>query len=622
MAENKENKLLEGFPKISTEEWKDKIKTDLKGADFDRKLVWKAPGGLKFQPFYREEDLEKLDYLNANPGDFPFVRGNKSENNNWQIRQDINVENIAEANKKALDALAKGADAIAFNVCGEMLKSQEDFSKLVDSICLESVAVTFACNCQHTGSILAFLEDEIKLKNWNPEKVNVAIGLDPIGALVTTGNYPVPEEKLTDYIKSIFSYREDKLKNVKLFDIHGSYFADAGANTVQELAYTLAMGSEYMNMLTEAGFCAGCSARSLKFSFGVGANYFMEIAKFRAARLLWAKIAESYNSGYAKMFIHAENTRSNKSLYDPYVNMLRVTTENMSAVIAGVDSFTVLPFNDSFEASTGFSERIARNTQLVVKEEAHLDYVVDPAAGSYYIENLTNSIAEEAWKLFVEIEEQGGFVKAFKEGTIQAAINENVAERKKAVATRKEIVIGTNQYPNFTERIGADKQSLKNPVFKRAEETIAEPLTAYRTGDEFEQLRLQTEKSGKEPKVFMLTYGNVTFRRARALFTGNFFACAGYDIIDNNGFATIDEGVEAARKANADIVVVCSADDEYPEIVPQVFEKLNGSAITVVAGYPKDSIEMLQEKGIKHFIHVKSNVLESLQLFNKELGIN
>jgi methylmalonyl-CoA mutase len=292
-----------------------------------------------------------------------------------------------------------------------------------------------------------------------------------------------------------------------------------------------------------------------------------------------------------------------------------------------VDSLTVLPFNAVFETPTAFSERIARNQQLLLKEESYLDQVVDPAAGAYYIENLTDSIVEHAWKLFMEVQEKGQFLEACRAGFIQQKINETARQRDMNLATRKEILLGTNQYPNASEmRLQESYPILRflPPMSGSEPDLEALPIKQYRGALPFEMLRLQTEKHTKNfhrPKVFMLPVGNLAMRKARSQFAGNFFACAGYEIVDNNGFKTAEEAAAACLRAKADIAVICSSDDEYAVLAPALFDLLKDKAIVVVAGYPKDIMEALQKKGIRHFIHMRSNLLKTLKEFQTELGM-
>jgi methylmalonyl-CoA mutase len=296
----------------------------------------------------------------------------------------------------------------------------------------------------------------------------------------------------------------------------------------------------------------------------------------------------------------------------------------MSAAIAGVDSLEVLPFDKAFEKPTDFSNRIARNVQIILKEESHFDKVVDPAAGSYYVENLTKLIADQAWTLFKTVEEKGGYIAAFKQGFIQSEVKASADKHKTNIENRREIILGTNQYPNFTETLSAEiRKNQANACCCcccESENKIAEPIKIYRAAEEFEAMRMKTENSGKNPKAFMLTFGNLAMCRARAQFSSNFFACAGIEVIDNNRFATIEEGVKAAIDSKAEIIVACSSDEEYAEAVPQIDKLLAGKRVLVVAGAPACENE-LREKGITRFISVKSNVLETLKEYQKELGI-
>jgi methylmalonyl-CoA mutase len=304
--------------------------------------------------------------------------------------------------------------------------------------------------------------------------------------------------------------------------------------------------------------------------------------------------------------------------------MLRTQTEAMSAVLGGTDSLTVLPFDAVYEQPTDFAERIARNQQALLKEEVHLDKIADPAAGSYYIETLTASIAEEAWKLFLEVQEKGSFIAAFRQGFVQGKVKEMADKRKKAIATRRENLLGINQFPNFTEQLDVQ---LCDCLFKEEDETAedaeVETIKIFRGAQEIEAIRYATDqfvKSNKRPKAYMLTIGNLNMRKARAQFACNFFAVAGYEVVDNNGFETAEEGAKAALEANADIVVICSSDDEYAEFAPAAFKALGGKAIFVVAGAPA-STEELKAAGIENFINVKTNLLEALTSYNNKLGI-
>ena len=618
-------KLFEEFPPISNEQWKEKVVTDLKGADFDRKLVWRTNEGFAVQPFYRQDDLQKLDYLDTLPGEFPYVRGTKTNNNDWYVRQNIVVKDLEEANKNALDILMKGVTSLGFvfKECNGLAVGGLDI--LLKDICLESVEVNFVCRC-NTCKIVDAFADYVSAGPWNPENVVASVAYDPFGNYLLYGRFKNGLDHVLSQAKNLIEKTSD-LKKYRVLAVNGKNFGNAGASVVQELAFSLTQGAEYLSSLTDAGMAVEDVARNIKFNLSVSANYFMEIAKFRAGRLLWAQIVKAYEPKCecgCKMFVHAETGAWNKTVYDPYANMLRTQTEAMSAALGAVDSITVSPFNEIYEDTTEFSDRIARNQQLLLKEESSFDKIVDPSAGSYYIEELTASIADEAWKLFLEVQEKGGFLAAAKEGFIQATVKEMATKRDLKVATRRENILGTNQFPNFTESLENEMDaSLFEVQDLTAEDADIETLKPYRGAMAFESLRAATDvyaKDNKRPMAFMLTIGNLAFRKARAQFSCNFFAVAGYEVVDNNGFKTVEEGVTAAKEAGADIVVICSSDDEYVELAPATFDLIKDDAIFVVAGAPACADD-LKAKGIENFIHVKSNVLEELKNYQSKLGI-
>lgn len=618
MSDTKKFSILDDFPPISTKEWEAKIQQDLKGADYNKKLVWRTIEGFDLKPYYRSEDIADLPHQNILPGSFPFIRGSKAEGNDWEVRQDFTVSDIKSTNIKILECLNKGVTSIGIITLGS-IKSLSDMETLLNNVVIECIPVNFICTSDAV-SVAALYTELVNKRGVDKSAVKGSVSIDPLGSFLRSGNFITDEATDFQALKESIKTAGAELPGLKLITIDGLHLNNAGAGSVQELAYVLSMANEYVAKLTEAGLPAEKVLPHIQFTLGAGSNYFIEIAKIRAARLLWSKIAEAYigePGDLAKVFIHVNTTSWNKTVYDPYVNMLRVTTESMSAVIGGADSLTVSPFDEIKGTVNGFSERIARNTQIILKEEAYLDKIADPSAGSYYIETLTQSVANEAWKLFVKTEENGGFIKAFKAGIIQNAINQTQQSRLNRVATRREILLGTNQFPNADEVIKGQKQPADE---KASENTLAKPINKCRAALEFEKLRTATDNAAKRPKAFMLTIGALAWRKARASFSWNFFACGGYEVVDNLGFETVEEGVKAALDAGADIVVLCSSDDEYAEFAPQAKALLNDKAQLVIAGAPECADE-LKAKGIEYFVHVKSNVLETLQHFNKVLGI-
>ena len=618
MSNNKE-KLFTEFTAPTTQEWLDKIEVDLKGADFQKRLVWRTNEGFNVQPFYRREDLANLKAVDSLPGEFPFVRGNKKDNNLWFVRQDINAEDAKAANAKALDILNKGVDSLGFKISGDAV-SAEFIATLLDGILPQYVELNFKTCQRHCVELAEILVAYFKEKGYPLADLKGSINFDPIEKILKKGKDVLP---VLAQAKSLIEALKE-LPGYKCINVNSVSLNNAGAYIYQELGYALAWGAEYLNVLTEAGVDATEAAKRIKFNIGVSENYFMEIAKFRAARLLWAQIVKQFEPKCdcaCQMHVCAVTSEYNQTLFDSYVNLLRSQTETMSAALANVDSIIVTPFDKPYEQPTEFAERIARNQQLLLKEEAHFDKLVDVAGGSYTIEHLTDAIAQEGWKLFLAVEESGGFLAEALKGNITNAVNASNDKRHAAAATRKEFILGTNQFPNFTET-SEGKQPCGSACCcgTATNETELPKLNTERLASEFEALRLSTEKAKKQPIAFMLTIGNLAMRQARAQFSCNFLAAAGYKVMDNLGFKTVEEGVDAALEAKADIVVICSSDDEYVEYAIPAFQYLNGRAMFVVAGAPACS-EDLKAAGIENFIHVKSNQLGTLKEYNAKLGI-
>ena len=616
MANTKREKLFTEFPPVPTEKWEEVITADLKGADYERKLVWRTGEGFNVRPYYRAENLEGIRFLGSQAGEFPYVRGTHAHNR-WRVHQTVSVVCPKEANAEALKILNAGVDSLGFCIASADF-SAADLDMLLKDICIPAVEITF-CG-EKMANVAELVLAKVEKEGIAKEDVRIAFCIDPlVKGLSSKGDFCSPNgEKCIARIVELI-HKTKEYKHVRIVTVAGQTFGNSGSTIVEELAFTLSAGHDYLVRLTDAGLDVDAAARKLRFSFSVSSNYFMEIAKFRAARMLWANIVKGYGPAKncaCKMQIHAETSRWNQTVYDPYVNMLRGTTEAMSATIAGVHSLEVMPFDASFENPTEFSKRIARNVELLLKNESHFDQVVDPAGGSYYVENLTQSIAAEAWKLFLEIEEKGGYTEAYKAGLIVERIKASAAAKDKNIATRRQTLLGANQYPNFTEVAGKEITA-ESVTRKQAEGNV---LVPYRGAMAFEEMRLQVDRSGKEPKAFMLTCGNLGMARARSQFSCNFFACAGIKVIDNTYFKSIEEGAKAALESKAQIVVVCASDDDYAEAAPKVKELLGGKAILVVAGAPACAPE-LEAQGITNFINVKSNVLETLKFYLKEMGI-
>lgn len=643
-TETKE-KLLGAFPPVTTEAWEAVIQKDLKGADYDKKLVWRTLEGFNVQPYYRAEDLAKLPNVDSEPGKYPYMRGNHSKANPWLIRQDIHASDFVEANRLAVDALSRGADSISYVLHPHREVTAEDFKTLLHGIDLSAKEINFD-NMGRGDLLLPALDEALKSLGASAKGVHGSVGFSQTGWLARKGKLCQHHGTPAARAKNAFAFHKS-YPGIQTLAVDGRIFHNSGATAVQELAYTLAQAAQLLDWLTDEGVDAGAAAMNIRFNFAVGTTYFMEMAKFRAARYLWTKVLEGYgvkDHEKMRMTAHAETSRFNQTVYDPYINLLRAATEGMSSVLAGVHSLTVLPFDTPYDKPSEFSTRIARNAQLLFRDESYFNKVVDPAGGSYYVETLTNSLIKAAWALFLEVQKEGGYVEAMKNGSIQKAVEELAATRRKRYATRRDTLLGTNQFPNFTEHLDAkiidavrssdstccgeakasaaaaecEDKTAQGCAYGGAR--FAEPLRPFRGAEELETLRMVTDQAAHRPVAFMLAIGNLAMRRARAQFSCNFFACAGFEVIDNVGFETIDEGLAAAREKKADIIVLCSSDDEYLELSKVAFPKIKSPEIFVIAGAPASQSD-LEALGIRYFISVKSNLLETLRSFQKELGI-
>lgn len=621
-----EKKLFGDFLPVTRKQWDEAIRSDLKGQDYDSRLIWKTGEGFEVKPFYLAADLEGMTHMNTFPDDFPFVRGHKTENNEWFIRESVEVDDPGEANLEAGSLIGKGATSVNFILNEHQRYVDRDIDRLLSGLLTGKIELVFTGG-EEAAAILPLVIRKIKRDSPPDKIVPVSIHFDPLGHLVVNGNFYHSAGADFDRCKDLIE-NAGVVPHFRVITVGGHHFHHAGSSLVEELAFSLSAGVEYLHQLTGRGLKPGVVAAAITFNFAVGSNYFFEIARMRAARMLWASIVRAYGHGADKsaaMRIHATTSMWNMTLYDPYVNVLRSATEAMSAVLGGADSLTILPFDHVSGHPDDLSRRMALNQHLLLKEEASLHRVVDPAAGSYYLENLTHSIALAAWELFLSVEKQGGFLNAFRDGYIQARINATASARDMAIAQRKKILLGTNQYPDFTgndtHEPAPDDLATEEPL---AGATFAAPLRLYRGAAAFERLRLRTDRYAAihhRPAVFMLTYGNMAMRLARSQFAGNFFGCAGFTIINHTGFKNIHDGIEAGLRSHAEIIVLCSSDAEYQDTVPEIFNSLKNDKIVVLAGYPADQVEYFKSLGMAHFIHVRSDILQTLEAFQKELHI-
>ena len=576
-------KLLQEFPPVSTASWEELIRKDLKGADYARKLIWQSEEGLAVKPYYRAEDAEGLDYCDAAPGDFPYARGARPSGD-WRIREEIEGATPEEANREACAAAAAGAEEIAFRHVE--LQSATDVETLVAN--LQQIPVHF--------------------QNADEPLIRLLLESSHDGhalSLISTGWNPL---KHLDFAAEVLQAAPPSFAS---FTINGEGFEESGATCVEEVGFTLAAGVEFFGGMQSREIDVDRAAASIGFSFSTGASFFFQIAKLRAFRLLWARVVESFGGARssARARIHARTSRWSKTVYDPHVNILRGTTEAMSAAFGGADSITVAPFDDCYKKPDEASRRLARNTQILLKHEAMLGRVADPGAGAYLIEAMTEFLAREGWKTMQEIEAAGGFRKAEAEGLIARTLSQSLAAREEAVASRRRVFTGTNQYASLSEN-----------AWERID--AARVHEGTRATQAYEALRLRTERhairTGSRPRVLLAEMGDAKMRSARAGFAANFFACAGFGISTE----LLSNANEIAAR-DADLIVLCSSDAEYLALAEQVQSALNAcgrETPVLIAGNP-ESAEQLQAMGIADFIHLRSNPIEVLARWQQRLGI-
>ncbi len=607
-------KLFEEFPPVSTEMWEQKIQQDLKGADYRKKLISRTYEGFEIRPYYRKENLDDIPFLNVLPGQFPWVRTRKKENNDWRIRQDIKVVSIEEANEKALDILMKGVDSVGFDFSGyEGEISESVIERLTKNIFADIVELNYTAVASPVA-LSGILTALAKKYNRNLDKIRGEIDYDPLGDALVHGKLP------QDYLHTVKEMirASEHLPHFKTLLIKAKHFHNAGANITQEIAFALAQAVDYLDFLTDMGLSLREILPKMKFHFAVGSDYFMEIAKFRAVRYLFAQIIKAYGLSEETcegIHIHAETSSWTLTLYDPYVNLLRSSTQALSAVLAGVDSLRILHFDAAFGKENKTAERLARNQQLIMKHESYLDQVIDPAAGSYYVENLTLQLIQSAWAEFLQVQEQGGFLQALYAGTIQQKIKTSLSTKEQDLAKGKLAILGVNRFPNRNESL--DSEDVLPESAATAAGTDIETLPVRRAATAFEKIRHQMDifaSQNKRPKVCLIPYGNLAMRRARAQFAGNFFAVAGFEIVE----LQVDHLEDAAKEVAAIqpvATVFCSSDAEYAALPQAVVQAVKEHSIPVIAGYPKEALDYLRDIGIEEFIHIRSNILERMEYF-------
>ena len=452
--------LFEDFSEVSSKQWKQLIQYDLKGADYNETLIWKTDEGIHVKPFYHADEFQQLPHIS------------ETKATKWQISQTIYVANVEKSNLKAVDAIARGAESIKFILPSEDISVKD----LMVNINVTKTSVLFECQFLSARFIDQFA--------FTPKMTNIHIATDIIGNLAKTGNWFKNLKADHEELKAI-------VKDTNAITVHLDLYQNAGANMVQQLAYALAHANEYLNYFDSILTDQQKHTFEMTFVVTVGSNYFFEIAKLRALRALWRTLAKAYGCS-TECFIFVNPTKRNKTLYDYNTNMLRTTTECMSAILGGANMICNLPYDAIYHKDNEFGERIARNQLLVLKYESYFDKVNNPADGAYYIESLTDQLAEKALELFKDIEANGGFLHQLKEGIIQKKIKESAAKEQDQFDKGELILLGTNKHPNPDDQMKNELELYpfvkRNPV-----KTLIEPIIEKRLAEAMEQKRLEDE---------------------------------------------------------------------------------------------------------------------------------
>ncbi len=685
------------FPIPSYDEWREVTEKSLKGASFEKKLVTKTYEGIALQPMYQQKDAQDLPFIDSLPGQNPFLRGAgvvPTKDKAWEISQELTVSTPKEFNLAAKHDLSRGQTALHI-VLDEVTKKRlpiEDAKGLVGQlglnvatvedmqVAIEDIDLANTPVHIHTGvnsvPVLAILLGALQKNNIEVSKLNGVVGMDPIGQLVENGTIDTALEECYNVMADVVKWSKENTPALQTVLVEGTPYHNGGSSAVEELAFSLATGVEYLQALTSRGVSIQDAAKSIRFVFSVGSDYFMEIGKIRAARILWSKIVTAFGGEESdgQLYIHARTSSWTKTKYDPYVNMLRSTSEAFAAAVGGANSIHVSPFDEPIQKSTAFSRRIARNISIILQEESHIGKTVDPAGGSWYIEVLTNELAEKAWALFQKVEMTGGIVTALHSGLPQQEVADTKANRLKNIEQRKDIFVGTNMYANTTEKTidvlpeddsayiekhvaeklkagattvqftnetnvvdqaiqfavnGATVAELATGLGQTEVALAIEPIVPSRGAEKFEEIRQASETYAKEQgesvKVFLANLGPIPSHKARADFTAGFFEVGSFEVLRNNGFMTSSEAAQAAIDSKASVVVICGKDESYQEQAADIIKAIkqeNEEVTVMIAGKPADEDEAnYRNAGVDEFVHIRSNCYEVLRKLQVEKGV-
>lgn len=700
--------LLAEFAPVGYDDWRKLVEAELKGAPFDKKMFTATYEGLTLKPIYCRADVANLPHVNSLPGFAPFVRGTSASGyvkESWDVSQEISVASPSEFNHAARNSISRGLNALNMvldratrngldpdwampedvGFGGLSVATIGDLGRALEGVALDQTSL-FVRSGASALPFAALLLGLAKKRKTPLTALRGCIEMDPLGVLAHEGKLPQSLAGAYREMAALTGWAAKHAPQLQTICVHSRAWHEAGGSAVQELAYTLATGVEYLRQLDKLGVNVNVAAPRIRFAITVGTNFFLEIAKLRALRMLWSRVVAAAGGDEAaqRISLHVRTSQWNKTVVDPYNNLLRATVEAFAGVLGGCDSMQVGAFDEVVRRPDDFSRRIARNTQLVLQKECALNHVVDPAGGSWYVESATAEIATRAWTLFQEVEKLGGMEAALRAGAPQQAVGETALKKIKAVTSRRDSIVGVNQYANpkekpleisapdvkafhkrRTQQVASHRTALDDEYSQAvllwlakiiglkghdlfevcveavsAGATLGEITRALRINDSpcapitpvcltraaapIERLRVAMNRAGGPAKVFLCNLGSLKEHKARADFSRGFFSVGGYDVISPAGFKTPEDAVAAFAKSGADIAVICSTDENYPTLVPALTAGIRAqkpAATIVLAGYPPEQIEAHKKAGVDEFIHMRADVLEVLSRINTKLGI-
>lgn len=629
--------LLKDFPPPDYAEWLQVVKDGLKGTDFDKAMKTVTNEGITLQPIYRKEDIEKLSFPESQPGNTPFVRGNdpiRFLTEGWLVAQNHTESDLKLLNTILLKELNQGLTAVNISLSsnypytGVKIHNITEWETLLQDIDIKAAPLFIQLGMENLDILKTFAQYANK-QNIDLLSLQTGIGFDFISELAEKGYLPNTLEECWAQVTDIVKWNSKNMPQNRIISIDATIYESAGASIVQEMAYALATAISYLKYLQNAGLAIEDLAPLFQVKLSLGSNLFMEIAKVRAFRLLWSEMIKAFGGeeDLQKVWIHGKTAKFNKTIYDIYVNVLRTATEGFAGVIGGVDSLEISCFNELIAQPDEFSSRMARNQQNILKEEAHFNKVIDPAGGCYYIEWLTNELANKSWALMQEMESKGGMLECISSGYINDSIATIAKQRIDKVNKRKDIFVGINMFANPEEKVISETQksvllaSDKVEISNQAKFINPKgPLPKHRAVEEVEDMRKQIEQSNGNKKIFLLNMGTLSEFKARADFALNFFQVGTLEVINPNGFTTVEEAILQAEISGANAFCICSTDENYLTLVPEICAKLP-NRIIILAGYPVDKIEDYKKTGIKCFIHLKADLVATLRDLAKQMEV-